>query len=346
MRIAICTRSFRPVIGGLGSVTHSYALGLIENGCEPVVVTSSPAPEGYDAQFPYSVVRQPGFFEFRRTLRECDGIIFIHQSLVYILWSLGLGKPVVSSIQGRIWAWTSVSIAVCSIVFDLHLRLRPHAALISETVRSPATRNAPVMGNPYDPEVFHPQGGPAPAGTIIFSGRIARGKGVFHLLEAVRLLRRRGVLMALTFLGSGPDERELREAVAAVELGGCTTFIGHSEPHEVAALLCRHEIAAVPSDWEEPFGLVAIEAIACGCYVVAFPDGGLPLAVGEAGLLTSEKSPAALADAIQRVLTDEALRQRIDAQRNAHLEKFSRGRITSRLLRMLKATQSGCTHSE
>jgi len=338
MKIALCTRSFRPEIGGIGTVTHSFALGLIEHGCEPVVVTSTPAPEGYDAQFSYRVIRQPGFLEFRRVLRGCDGVIFTHQSIVYILWSVLLGKPVLSSIQGQIWNWSSMLSAVLTIAFEMHLRIRPRVALISEAVRSPATRNAPVIGNPHDRGDFHAPDVRAEPGTVIFSGRVIRAKGVFHLVEAVRLLRRRGVPLKVTFVGAGPDEAELRDAIAAADLSGCTTLIGHSEPRRVAELLGQNQIAAIPSDWDEPFGIVALEAIACGCYVVAFPDGGLPLAVGEAGLVTSEKSAAALADGIQRLLTDETLRRRIDGNRIEHLEKFSRGTIAARLLELLRST--------
>jgi glycosyltransferase involved in cell wall biosynthesis len=334
MKIAICTRSFHPDIGGLSSVTHSYAQGFIEHGCEPVVVTSASAPEGYDSRFPYPVVRQPGCREFRRVLRGCDGVVFVHQSLVFILWSLLLRKSVVSSIQGRLWNWSSLLHAAVTLTFELHLRLRPRAALISETVRSPATRHAPVIGNPYDTDVFRQPPDAAEPNTIIFSGRLLRAKGVFHLVEALRLLRLRGVPVKATFVGSGVDESELREAIAAAGLGDSTTLVGHSEPQEVARLLGRHQIAAIPSDWEEPFGIVTLEAIACGCYVAAFPDGGLPFAVGKAGLLTAEKSPAALADAIQRLLTDDGLRRRIDENRQAHLAFFSRRTVVGKLLEM------------
>ncbi len=341
MKIALCTRSFRPEIGGLGTVTHAYALGLIEIGCQPIVLTSSPAPEGYDARLPYRVIRSPGFFQFRRILRACDGVIFVHQSFVYILWSVAIGRPVLSTIHGQIWNWRSIPSAVWTGAFEMHLRCRPRAALISEAVRSPATRDAPVIGNPYDADVFRAPAVPAEPGTVIFSGRLIRAKGIFHLVEAVRLLRDRGGPVKITLVGAGPDEAELRRAIAAADLGECVTLIGHSEPDQVAALLGRHQIAAIPSDWDEPFGIVALEAIACGCYVVAFPDGGLPLAVGQAGLLTGEKSPAALADGIQRVLTEASLRSRIDDHRRAHLKKFSRGTIAARLIELLGLAPRG-----
>ena len=341
MKIALCTRSFRPEIGGLGTVSHIYALGLLNYGHQPVVVTSAPAPAGYDGQFPYPVIRQPGFRQFRRMLHHCDCVVFVHQSLVYILWSILAGKPVVSSIQGHLWNWTTPSNAFFSLFCELHLRLRPHAILISNSVRSPATRRAPIIGNSYDSDVFFSSAPVPAANTIIFSGRLNRSKGVFHLVEAVRLLLLRGLVVNVTFVGSGPDEAELHLAVAKAGIAERVTFFGHTEPCGVAELLRQHHIAAIPSDWDEPFGVVALEAIACGCYVVAFPDGGLSFAVGEAGFVTADKSPRALADTIQRVLTDETVRRRIDEKRGSHLEKFSPRNVIAGLLEVISAACGG-----
>ena len=229
--------------------------------------------------------------------------------------------------------------AAWALVVEMHLRIRRHAVLISKTVRSPATHDAPVIGNPYDSDLFRQPVIAAEPGTIIFSGRVNRGKGIFHLVEAVRLLRLRGVPLKVTFVGSGPDDMEVRDVIASAGLDECIVMVGHREPEQVAALLARHQIAAIPSVWDEPFGIVALEAIACGCYVVAFPDGGLPFAFGEAGLVTAEKSPAALANAIQCLLTDESLRRRIDENRQAQLNRFSRGTICARLLEILSAAQ-------
>jgi glycosyltransferase involved in cell wall biosynthesis len=338
VKIALCARSFRPETGGLGSVTHSYALGLLERGWHPTVITHACAPEGYDQQFPYPVVRRPRFLAFRRLLRANDAVVFIHQSITYILWSCLIRRPIVSTIHGRIWAFPNLRIGVTSLFFECHLRLRPHAALISETVRSPATRAAPVIGNPYDHEIFHSSGAVPKTGTVVFSGRISRGKGVFRLLEAVQSLRREGLEVTATFAGTGPDECALRQAVQDAGLGEVVTFLGHCEPGRVAELLRSHQIAAVPSDWIESFGLVALEAIACGCYVVAFPDGGLPYAVGKAGLVTATKSSAALASGIRRVMTDVEFLQEIDSQRAAHLKGFSRASVVTKLINLIQCT--------
>ncbi len=324
MKVALCSRAFRPEPGGLGSVTHSYALGMIELGWQPCVITATAAPAAYDTLLPYPVHRHPRFREFRRLLRANDVVVFIHQSLIYVAWSIGIGRPVVSTIHGQIWNFSTVRNAVTSLILEIHLRLRPHVALISNAVRSPATARAPVIGNPYDTSVFRADGSTSAPGTLLFSGRIARGKGIFTAIEAVQILLSRGREVSLTFAGSGADDETLRSAVEAAGLGQKVKLLGHCEPDRVSALLRQHQIAVIPSQWDEPFGLVALEAIASGAYVVAFPDGGLPEAIGKAGLVTTAKTPAALADAIDRVMESSHL-----APRNRFLSRRTFGTIHS-----------------
>jgi glycosyltransferase involved in cell wall biosynthesis len=322
-------------------VAHAFAEELLLRNWEPIVVTHSPAPAQYDERFGYEVVRAPGWGRFREVLKSSDCVVFVHLSAVYIGWSAFCGTPIVSSIQGQTWNFKNFVAGAMTLLFEGHLRLRPFAALISTVVRAPATRHSPIIGNPFDGAVFH---GPAleqKPGTLLYSGRITRGKGVFDLVEALGILRARGHALRLSFVGSGPEETALKESIAGLGLEESVSFAGPSEPARVAQLLREHQIAAIPSCWDEPFGIVALEAIACGAYVVAYPDGGLVEAVGAAGLLTEEKSAAALARGIERVLTEEALRASIDAARPRHLETYSRSAVVAKLLEVI---DRACKH--
>lgn len=95
-------------------------------------------------------------------------------------------------------------------------------------------------------------------------------------------------------------------------------------------LYARAAVCAVPSVWEEPFGLVAVEALAAGRPVVASRTGGLAriVADGETGLLVPPGDAGALADALARLLDDPALRARLGAAGRAHaLAEYALARV-------------------
>jgi glycosyltransferase involved in cell wall biosynthesis len=116
---------------------------------------------------------------------------------------------------------------------------------------------------------------PAPAPTQrkepygLYVGRLAQEKGVATLLEALRL--RQGDL-PVRFVGSGPLEGLVRQAA---ERSSRIVWLGARAHDEVLQLLGAARFAVVPSEWYEPFGLVVIEAFACGTPVVAARVGAL-----------------------------------------------------------------------
>jgi glycosyltransferase involved in cell wall biosynthesis len=91
----------------------------------------------------------------------------------------------------------------------------------------------------------------------------------------------------------------LRQRGVDVELTG---FVPRTE---VARLLASSSIHVVPSRWDEPFSLAALEGMASGAATIVTDRGGLPEAAGGAGLVVPADDPPALADALQRLLTDE-----------------------------------------
>ena len=97
-----------------------------------------------------------------------------------------------------------------------------------------------------------------------------------------------------------------------VGLNGRVSFLGWQNRAQVGDLLRRCDVFVLPSR-SEPFGIVIIEAMACGKPVVASAVGGIPEIIhqGENGILVEPEDPAALGDAILRVLEDEGLRAEI-----------------------------------
>lgn len=138
---------------------------------------------------------------------------------------------------------------------------------------------------------------------VVFAGRLQRLKGPHVLIRAAALLRaeRPDIDLQLTFLGarSGNDKYDLAAMIDDAGLAACASVLPPVGPAELAQWYRSADVVAVPSS-SESFGLVAIEAQACGTPVIASNVGGLPKAVsdGRTGLLVERRSATLWAEAI------------------------------------------------
>lgn len=160
-------------------------------------------------------------------------------------------------------------------------------ALIPPSVTVPAA--APEY--PAGPDMPH----------ILAIGQLIRGKGVDLLLDAMRHVKTPCVL---DIVGTGNDEAYLKELAAP--LGASVVFHGYSPDPDDAFRGIRAVV--LPWRWQEPFGLVGPEALAHGVPLVGFDVGAIReyLVDGETGLLVPSGDTAALANAIDRILSDPA----------------------------------------
>ena len=129
---------------------------------------------------------------------------------------------------------------------------------------------------------------------LLFAGQLIRGKGVQLLLAAMARMK---TPRTLDIVGTGNMEPKLRALAARLGIAGRVRFNGfQSNPQDwMRAAKC----VVVPSFWQEPYGLVAAEAVAHGRPVVAFTIGGLPEACGGKATLVPPGDIDALADALE-----------------------------------------------
>ncbi|MEZ0253085.1 MAG: glycosyltransferase [Methylobacteriaceae bacterium] len=152
-----------------------------------------------------------------------------------------------------------------------------------------------VLHNGIDPALwpYQAQGD----GSAVWCGRIAPIKGT-HL--AVRSAQRAGLPLTLF----GPiEEPDYWETQVAPLIGGPIRYGGHLGGPALAQEVGRASVFLFTPCWDEPFGLVAVEAMACGLPVAGFARGAAAEVVGEAGCLVSPEDEAALAQAIGTALT-------------------------------------------
>jgi len=153
---------------------------------------------------------------------------------------------------------------------------------------------------------------------IVYTGRLEYEKGVHTLLRAMPRLRRRFPGIRLVVAGQGTHADELRALSTQLRLGSSVRYVGWLAEEELIALAAAADCAIVPSLYE-PFGMVALEAAACGTPLAVGDTGGLREFVehGITGLLFPPDDIPALADAVTSLLRDEVMARRLsrDARR-------------------------------
>jgi glycogen synthase len=158
---------------------------------------------------------------------------------------------------------------------------------------------------------------------VLLIGRLVYEKGFQIALEAMpRLVER---LPGTRFLvaGSGTHELELRRQADDLGLLDHGTFLGWIGDDVLHSLYPIADLCVVPSIYE-PFGLVALEAMASGCPCIVADTGGLREVVphDEVGLRFRARDPEALAEVAERVLADDELGRRLVAEAFEHVRRF------------------------
>jgi glycogen(starch) synthase len=159
---------------------------------------------------------------------------------------------------------------------------------------------------------------------VVLVGRLVYEKGFQLALEALPgLIERLGNVRFLV-AGSGTHEQELRDQAAELGLDGHGTFLGWIGDDVLHSLYRIADLCVVPSIYE-PFGLVALEAMASGCPCIVADTGGLREIVPEderVGLRFNGGDAEHLATMVERLLTDDALRDRLVAEASEHVLRF------------------------
>ena len=153
---------------------------------------------------------------------------------------------------------------------------------------------------------------------LLYVGRLAPIKGLTTLLDGMARLREAGSRAHLCIVGGDADEPlnghegELRARLADLALQDAVTFVGAQPQESLRDWYVAADATVLPSYYES-FGMVALEAMACGSPVVASRVGGLQTTVRDriTGVLVPDHDPAALAEALERVLDDADLRRRL-----------------------------------
>lgn len=164
---------------------------------------------------------------------------------------------------------------------------------------------------------------------VVFAGKLTKYKGVEYLVKAAQAINGTVVI-----LGDGPERKPL-EAMARERNITNILFMGHlgDDIDELVQFYSRADVFVAPSIWDEPLGLVILEAMACATPVVVTRKGGIPLAVknGKNGLFVKARNSTDIAEKVNMLLAKDAYREKMaQTARETMIKNFTWEKIAAR----------------
>jgi glycosyltransferase involved in cell wall biosynthesis len=188
------------------------------------------------------------------------------------------------------------------------------------------------------PSELLPLNADAASGYLAFLGRISPEK---RPDRAIAIAKATGIPLKIAAKVDGADKAYFHEKIEPLLNDPLVEFIGEINEHQKASFLAGARALLFPIDWPEPFGLVMIEAMACGTPVIAFRSGSVPEVIDEGitGYVVSGEDEAV--EAIGRLA--ELDRQRVRARFE---KRFTSGRMAERYLEHYQALAGGWTATD
>lgn len=169
---------------------------------------------------------------------------------------------------------------------------------------------------------------------VMFSGKLTPYKGVRYLVKASRWINGE-----VFIIGDGPELPTLKDLARDLKVKN-VHFLGHfgKDEHQwLHKFYQRADVFVAPSVWDEPLGMVILEAMAYATPVVVTRKGGIPLAVkdGVNGLFIKPRNSRDIADKVNALLSDDAKRKAMgENARKIVKEKFTWDKIAAKFLRI------------
>jgi glycogen synthase len=288
VKITICTNMFLPVIGGIELIADMIAHALGVAGHEVTVLTRQPGETMPDRA--YRLLRQPDGRTMRKICRDADIVLMPNLSLKMLAPVLATRTPLAvwHQHQYRDPALPALKQTLPQQLKGIFFRSYVSVNLgCSDFITRdlPDERPRATLANPYDSEIMFEEGGIVRDRDLLVLGRLVPEKGFAVVLRAMAIAGGPLHHARLSVVGTGPDEQRLRELAADLGIAARVDFLGVRTGAELRRVLNQHRVLVVPSLWEEPFGIVALEGLACGASVVVSDAGGLPEAVSGHGYL-------------------------------------------------------------
>lgn len=319
-----------PFAGGLEMHTHLLARHLIKRGHKvKVFATTHTDPSiGVEAICDATELENVGTEEARdivffkehhaylnlmMRLRKSDFDIIHNNSLHYLVVSLAdtVPMPMVTVLHTPPFCWLESGIR-CAFTKNNHF------IAISEKIKnmwSPVMPIERVIPNGIDLNNFPFQEEASPESYAIWYGRIVPEKGLHFAIDAAKIAG-----IKLKFAGPIANQEYYNQKILP-RLTDDTQYLGHMAHEELAKYIAHAKVTLCTPCWEEPFGLVLVESLACGVPVAGFKRGALPeIITDDCGALAEENDAKGLAEAVTKAIKCKRSQCRARAKKIANSE--------------------------
>ncbi len=177
----------------------------------------------------------------------------------------------------------------------------------------------------------------------VFVGRLISEKGVLELLDCFSKVNNKLPKSRLVILGSGELKLAIKSKIAKLHLNNAIVFLGAHSQDQIAEYYSAADLVLVPSIWEEPFGLVALEGFASGAPVLANDVGGLGQIIRsiDKQLLVSPGKWKIFTAKMIKLLQKPVLNQSRHKYRNKVMTKYNWSKMTEKTIRVYKRAIEG-----
>lgn len=351
MKLLLFTNTFFPTIGGAEFVVHHLASELSRRGHEVCVL--APRPEGLHngitINYKLSRYRRPLSKRFglrqlllpllMRKFQEGFDLLHCHNAYPPGYVAATFKKffpqvPVVITCHGtdimaserlrqnqRIDRRLCYGVQSADIVTAISTSMQ--AEILSAGVEASKIR---LIHNGVDLAAFQQAGEYEYPRPFIFSmGGLRRRKGFDILLRAMQIVVSKNTELDLLLAGDGIEAENLHALHSELQLGERVRFLGNVHAKEKVALYQACEFFVCPSRWEEPFGMINIEAMAAGGICIASRVGGIRDVIDDAvnGVLVDKEDPEVLAAAILELHAEPAKRKEMAVQALKKVQQFN-----------------------
>ena len=344
MKILILSHKFFPDIGGIETISEILANAFYKAGHEVRLLTWSSNSSA--EEFAFLVIRKPNVIRLFKEHLWAD-MVFENNPCLRLAWPILFSKrPLVIGIHTWIKRLDGTIGWKDRLKFQWLKRAKKVIAC-SEAIKNGSCSSSIVIGNPYQEHIFKIHPDTSRTREFIFLGRLVSDKGIdlaisaFHtLITSPQSEIQSPSKLRFTIVGDGPEREPLHKMVVELGLEKNIVFTGALRGENLVRILNQHRFILVPSLWEEPFGVVALEGMACGCVPIVSDGGGLPDAIGKAGLTFQTGNVLSLVECMLKVLNCKQLEEDLRRASIIHLNSHRSAEVSKRYLSILESIRT------